>query len=60
MVALFVVDGTTRKVSAYLQLASLHLNVTLMKESQGDDRYKTWVKKFNNQARGHNSTSKGA
>ena len=37
--------GDTRKVSAYPQLASYHLNIPMMKESQNDERYKTWVKK---------------
>ena len=35
----------TRTVSAYPQLASYHLNVPLMKESQHDERYTIWVKK---------------
>ncbi len=37
--------GETRKVSAYPQLASFHLNIPLIKESQNDERYKVWVKK---------------
>jgi len=37
--------GETRKVSAYPQLASYHLNVPLMKEAQNDERYKVWVQK---------------
>jgi hypothetical protein len=37
--------GDTRKVSSYLQLASYHLNLPLMKECQSDERFKKWVKK---------------
>ena len=37
--------GDTRKVSSYPQLASYNLNVPFMRESQNDDRYKTWSKK---------------
>ncbi len=37
--------GDTRKVSAYPQLASYHLNIPFMKESLNDARYKKWVKK---------------
>ena len=36
--------GDTRKVSAYPQLASYHLNIPLMKDSLSDERYKKWVK----------------
>ncbi len=36
--------GDTRKVSAYPQLASYHLNIPFVKDSMNDERYKKWVK----------------
>ena len=37
--------GDTRKVSAYPQLASYHLNIPFIKDSLNDERYMKWVKK---------------
>jgi hypothetical protein len=39
------VMGETRKDSSYPQLASYHLNLPMMKESQNDERYQIRVKK---------------
>ncbi len=38
--------GDTRKVSAYPQLATYHLNIPFTKDSMNDERYKKWVKKY--------------